>query len=65
MLLILIIAKANGQQENLNAKILELINNVTYQYRKIYIDLHKNPELSLMEFETSKKMAQELEIHWF
>ena len=26
----------------------------------IYIDLHKNPELSLMEVNTSKKMADEL-----
>ena len=60
VLLILIIPKADGQQDNLDKKILELINNETDQYREIYIDLHKNPELSHMEFETSGKMAEEL-----
>ena len=60
LLLLLIIAKASGQRDNLNGKILELVNNETDQYRNIYIDLHKNPELSLIEFNTSGKMAGEL-----
>ena len=60
LLLLLIIAKASGQRDNLNGEILELVNNGTDQYRNIYIDLHKNPELSRMEFETSGKMAEEL-----
>jgi len=60
LLLLLIITKASGQRDNLNGKILELIKNETDQYRNIYMDLHKNPELSLMEFNTSGKMADEL-----
>jgi len=59
LLLLLIITKASGQRDNLNGKILELIKNETDQYRNIYMDLHKNPELSLMEFNTSGKMADE------
>lgn len=60
VLLLLIIPKAYAQRDNLNEKILGLIYNETDQYRNIYIDLHKNPELSFMEFETSRKMAEEL-----
>lgn len=60
LLLLFIITKAEGQPDNMNEKILALTNTETYQYRNIYIDLHKNPELSLMEFETSKKLAEEL-----
>ena len=60
VLLLLIIPKVNAQRDNLNGKILELTNNETDSYRNIYIDLHKNPELSLMEFKTSVKIAEEL-----
>jgi hippurate hydrolase len=60
VLLLLIIPKAVGQRENLDERILKLINTETDQYRRIYRDLHKNPELSTMEFETSGKMAEEL-----
>ena len=60
MIFLLIIPKASGQRDKLDESILELINNETDQYRNIYIDLHKNPELSHMEFETSRKMAEEL-----
>ncbi|MBK8881133.1 MAG: amidohydrolase [Bacteroidales bacterium] len=60
VLLILIMPKVNGQRDNLNGKILELIDNETDRYRNVYKDLHQHPELSNMEFETSKKMAEEL-----
>ena len=60
LILLVIIPKVNGQKPNLNERIYEIINSETNQYRNIYIDLHKNPELSLMEFETSRKMADEL-----
>jgi amidohydrolase len=60
VLLLLIIPEVNGQKVNLNGRILELISIETDQYKNIYIDLHKNPELSLMEYETSRKMADQL-----
>lgn len=50
----------SGQKSTTNEKILKIIGEEVDQYRKLYIDLHKNPELSLMEFNTSKKMAEEL-----
>lgn len=50
----------NGQKSSVNEKIFKLIDEEVEQYRHLYIDLHKNPELSFMEFNTSKKMADEL-----
>ncbi len=47
----------NGQKDKLNENILKLANQETENYRDLYKDLHKNPELSLKEVETSKKMA--------
>ncbi len=49
-----------SQNNNLNTKINNTVNKITEEVRNIYVDLHKNPELSLMEFETSKKMAAAL-----
>lgn len=43
------------------SKIDEIINNQLESAKRTYVDLHQNPELSLMEFETSKKMAAKLE----
>lgn len=60
ILLLSVIVNAQSQQVKLNEKIDELVNNETDRYRNIYKELHKNPELTLMEFETSKKMAEEL-----
>jgi amidohydrolase len=48
------------QKLSLNEKILKLAVEEADPFRNIYIDLHKNPELSLMEFNTSRKMAEEL-----
>ena len=50
----------NGQKVQLNDKISKSASDLIEPYRNIYIDLHKNPELSLMEFNTSRKMADEL-----
>lgn len=60
ILILLILVPVAGQQNQLDQKILRFIDNETEQYRNLYVDLHRHPELSLMEFETSKKMASEL-----
>jgi hippurate hydrolase len=51
---------AYSQKVPLNEKIISSASELTQSHREKYIDLHKNPELSLMEFNTSKKMADEL-----
>ena len=48
------------QKPQLNDKIIKSAADITVPYRDVYTDLHKNPELSLMEFNTAKKMADEL-----
>ncbi|MFH1000487.1 MAG: amidohydrolase [Bacteroidota bacterium] len=40
--------------------IIETVDNQLLKAKETYIDLHQNPELSFMEFETSKKMAKKL-----
>ena len=60
VLLIVILPNLFGQKVSLNEKILATANEEIVKYQALYIDLHRNPELSLMEFETSKKMANEL-----
>jgi hippurate hydrolase len=50
----------NCQQNQINNKIINSANELTESYRNVYQELHKNPELSLMEFNTSRKMADEL-----
>lgn len=55
-----LITGSYGQKTSLNEKISNSAAGLTDSYREKYIDLHKNPELSLMEFNTSKKMAEEL-----
>ena len=54
------ISAAMGQKEKQNETITGLVNQETEKYLNLYMDLHKNPELSYMEFETSEKMANEL-----
>jgi amidohydrolase len=60
LLLLAILPELFGQKNSLNEKILANVNEEVEKYQALYIDLHRNPELSLMEFETSKKMANEL-----
>ena len=64
-LIFILLPGINGQTGNLNNKILNAVNNLTEETRNIYIDLHKNPELSLMEVKTSGKMADELRLMGF
>jgi amidohydrolase len=62
ILLVTITAMANSysQKTQVNDKILRIIDDNIQRLNKLYIDLHKNPELSFMEFNTAKKMAEEL-----
>ncbi len=60
LLLTLSILSSLAQVNNQNEKIKKEIENQIQEHRVIYNDLHQNPELSLMEFETSKKMASQL-----
>jgi amidohydrolase len=50
----------SGQKNTLNEKIIQSANEEIETFRGIYIGLHKNPELSLMEVNTSGKLAKEL-----
>lgn len=42
-------------------KVRELVTSKENEMIDFRRDLHKNPELSMQEFETSKKIAKELE----
>jgi amidohydrolase len=48
------------QKNQINEKILKNADDLTDPYRNIYISLHQNPELSLMEVKTSATMAENL-----
>lgn len=49
------------QDKDINEKINKAIAKQSLIHKEVYQDLHQNPELSLMEFETSRKMAARLE----
>ncbi|MBK9389874.1 MAG: amidohydrolase [Bacteroidetes bacterium] len=49
-----------GQKNTLNDRISGSASSMEESYRTIYIDLHQNPELSLMEVKTAAKMAGQL-----
>jgi amidohydrolase len=49
-----------SQKNDLNVRIKNFADKIASSDRSIYIDLHKNPELSLMEVRTAAKMASEL-----
>jgi amidohydrolase len=55
-LILFSISVVSGQNEIIS----KLADEEAARYYNLYVDLHKNPELSFMEFETSKKMANEL-----
>jgi hippurate hydrolase len=57
---LLVTTVLNAQQSNINELIIKHVEEIAAQHFEIYTDLHRNPELSLMEFETSKKMAANL-----
>jgi amidohydrolase len=50
----------HGQTGKVNDDILKSLDQTTKKYLPLYQDLHRHPELSFMEFETSEKMACEL-----
>lgn len=52
-------------QNNINIQIDNQIELQLKQKKELYIDLHQTPELSLMEFNTSKKMAAQLKAMGF
>ncbi len=52
-------------QNDLNKAIQKQIDLQLKQKQELYIHLHQTPELSLMEFETSKKMAAQLKAMGF
>ena len=60
LLLITFAVSSSAQKNSINERIFKIIDENTGFCNKLYIDLHKNPELSLMEFNTSRKMAEEL-----
>jgi hypothetical protein len=60
LLLLSFILSASAQTDRLNNLIIKSANSLSDNHFSIYTDLHANPELSLMEFETAKKMAAEL-----
>ncbi|MBI5008948.1 MAG: M20/M25/M40 family metallo-hydrolase, partial [Bacteroidia bacterium] len=50
----------SGQKNTLNDRIKGSAEKMEESYHNIYIDLHRNPELSLMEAKTAAKMADQL-----
>ncbi len=61
MLLLGVAPGAFAQVDPANSRILAFVDEIAGKYRELYIDLHRNPELSLMEFNTAAKMADNLE----
>jgi amidohydrolase len=51
---------SSAQKNPGNEKIFKIIEDIKGQYGNLYMDLHQNPELSYMEVNTSRKMADEL-----
>jgi amidohydrolase len=58
--LMLISGTIAGQSPSLNERISKIAADEVSQFKSLYIDLHQHPELSHFEFNTSKKMADEL-----
>ncbi len=52
--------QAQSNSSEIDKKIFSAIENQIEDVNALYLDLHQNPELSLMEFETAKKMAHQL-----
>ncbi len=55
-----LLLQAQSKAASIDKKIFNAIENQIENVNKLYLDLHQNPELSLMEFETAKKMAAQL-----
>ena len=59
LFLILLIISLSSFEER--KSIEESIKKDIPYLKSLYLDIHQNPEISLMEKETSKKLANELE----
>ena len=51
---------SQSSSSEMNKKIFNAVETQVEKVNKLYIDLHQNPELSLMEFKTAEKMAYQL-----
>lgn len=60
LLFLSLLLSSSAQPDKVNDLIIKTAESLTDSHFSIYTDLHANPELSLMEFETAKKMAAEL-----
>ena len=61
VIIIAFTSECYSQKPALNIRIQNSVNEITEQSREIYIDLHRNPELSQMEVRTSGQMADQLQ----
>jgi len=55
-----ILIQSQTKSLELNKKIFKAVEAQVQKINELYIDLHQNPELSLMEFKTAEKMAHQL-----
>ena len=53
-------ASMSAQQERLDNLIIKTTESLATSHFELYTDLHRNPELSLLEFKTAEKMAARL-----
>ena len=53
-----IISGSFSQKNSINDRIITIIDEGIDQYNELYIDLHQNPELSLLELKTSEKLQK-------
>ncbi|MDX2414739.1 MAG: amidohydrolase [Bacteroidales bacterium] len=58
--ILLTIATVYAQGTKNNERIINEVESQLEAHKAIYEDIHQNPELSLMEFKTAKKMATQL-----
>lgn len=65
LLSIFLISGTIFSQKSLNTQINKEVDLQLKQKKELYIDLHQTPELSLMESNTSKKMATQLKAMGF
>jgi len=65
LVLSIIVMQLHAQAPRVNDEISKSALSVKEKYRDVYQDLHRNPELSFMEFKTSEKMATALKAMGF
>ncbi len=55
-----LLSAESEEKSSTKSEILKILSKELPSLKKLYIDLHKSPELSFMEINTSKKMEREL-----